>query len=220
MNNKNKKSLLTELDKINYYDEKIKRNSSLCKKVSILSFFIFCFSLIIDSKYDSDISKYFVVAFFLWLIIMFFIRKDYSNKIIYNSGNDSIIKCNNCGCYKYANKKCNNCGFDDSLKEDEKEKLLNFYDKRISLIHILCFVIVALIAFVDIKLIVSIYGNEDNSLALNLFTFGNPSLILIILIVIGLLLCLFIFFVFNSMASSFYIKKKLLIDEDTGKINR
>ena len=216
INEKDEETLTKNINKINYYNEKIEENNSLCRKISIFSFFLCFISLLLDFK----LFKFLIIVYFIWRVIMFFIKKDYSNKIIYYSGKESVIECNNCGYYKYADRKCNNCGFDDSPKEDEKEELSKFYDNRIALIHILCFIIVGLIIFVDIKLIASIYGNEDNSLALNLFTFGNPSLILIILVVTGFLLCFFVILGFNNIANRFYIKKKLLIDEDSKKTNR
>ena len=44
-------------------------------------------------------------TFFVWRVIMFFIKYEYSNKIILNAGDNCIIECKECKNYKYTNKK-------------------------------------------------------------------------------------------------------------------
>ena len=216
-NEKDEKNSSSILNKINYYKEKTEENLSLCKKVTIFSFFLFCLTLICDSQNNSNITTFLIIAFVAWLEIMFLIRKDYSNKIKYSADNNSLVKCKNCGKYKYADKKCSSCGYDSVLKTEDKAKLLEFYNARIVLIRLLCFFIVAFIIIGDIMLIASIYGTGDNLLALYLFTAGNPSIVLPGLLGIGFLLCFFVILGFNNMANNFYTKKKLLLGKDSKK---
>ena len=215
---KNKQNdLITDLDKINYYNKKIKENISTCRKISICFLVICVFAFLFDSVTGGVLPLILLSTFFIWRIIMFFIKYEYSNKIILNAGDNCIVECKECKNYKYTNKKCDNCGNDSSLTNDEIVKKLNFYKKRRRIIILLCFIIVTLIVIGEIKIILSVYENNNYALSVYLFTFGNPSIFFAFLIVTGLIICFFVILGFNNISNNFYLKE-ILLRKDNFKI--
>lgn len=137
---KNKQNNITDIELINYYEDKIKNNRKKCKIRNIIFIVIFFLVNHLDKKtYDNDIVNKVVfvlipcllLTYLIWWTITFLTRMNYKKKqqLLIDKGN-CYIECAKCKKLKELNKKCEICGYDDNLKDSKVIELLDELDSK------------------------------------------------------------------------------------------
>jgi len=214
-----KKPLLTNLDKVNYYNEKIKENILICRIRLFIYILLFIFLSVFMFPFLDDNTKeivfgIYIFSFLIWWLITFISRKKLLRKMFESSCDDSFVECKKCKNYKYLNKKCDICGDDYNLSNSEVVELLNKYSNKRKIIFAVCFIIIFLIAIAEIKIVLSIYENENYLFSLYFFTLGNPSIFYVFLVIVGLIASFFIIIGAVSLANKYIAKSNLLISDN------
>ena len=227
---KDDKSMITDLDKVNYYNDKIKKNNSFCRKRLVIYIFLFIvhfFTLsdLFNPFIDLVITFLLIISFSIWWVITDFRRRKYTKNMILSAKNNSFVECDNCKNYKYIDKKCEYCGNDNSLTNDDKVELLYNYNEESKSTPVLRNVSIIIIIIFEIILIIfllSLPSKANGDLAV-LMAYGLVLAGIFFSVIITCILCFAISSAANRKTDKYYAKKSLLKDkenENNEKTNR
>ena len=150
---------MTDLEKVNYYNDKIKKNILLCR-IRLLIYIILIPTFFSLASKNCETKIYLIIfylligSYLIWWLITFTKRYKYIKNMILASKNGSFVLCDKCKKYKYSERKCDTCGDNKILSEEEKKKLLDKYRKTINTLSKVRKILIELVIVAEIIAII------------------------------------------------------------------
>ena len=150
---------MTDLEKVNYYNDKINKNILLCR-IRLLIYIILIPTFFSLASKNSETKIYLIIfyiligSYLIWWLITFTKRNKNIKKMLLASKNESFVLCDKCKKYKYSDRKCDTCGDNKILSEEEKKELLDKYRITKDTISMIRKVITVLIIIAEIIAII------------------------------------------------------------------